>query len=91
MTRPVIGLTTYAEPARYGPGELPSAMLPMAYVRAVHEAGGTAVLVPPGSDVLEVLDGVIFTGGADLGPDLYGAAPHETTVARPDRDAAELG
>ena len=38
-----------------------------------------------------MLDGLIFSGGADLDPDAYGAEPHpETTGTRPDRDAAEL-
>ena len=47
----------------------------MAYVHAVHASGGRAVLVTqddPGTDVLDDLDGIIFTGGADVAPALYG-------------------
>jgi putative glutamine amidotransferase len=91
--RPLIGLTTYAEPARFGLLETYSAVLPMAYVRAVHGSGGRAVLVPPddpGTDILDTLDGIVFTGGADVDPGLYGEAAHEATTVRPVRDAAEL-
>ncbi len=92
-TRPLIGLTTYAEPARFGLLDTFSAVLPMAYVRAVHESGGRAVLIAPddpGTDVLEHLDGIVFTGGGDVDPARYGEAPHETTRPRPNRDAAEV-
>jgi putative glutamine amidotransferase len=93
MSRALIGLTTYAEQARFGLLDTFCAVLPMAYVRCVHEAGGRAVLIAPddpGTDVLEHLDGLVVTGGADVGPERYGAEPHEATRSRPDRDAAEL-
>lgn len=93
MGRPLIGLTTYAEPHRYGGRELPSVLLPAAYVRAVHASGGRAVLIPSddaGADVLDHLDGLLLTGGSDVEPSRYGETPHETVVSRPQRDAAEL-
>jgi putative glutamine amidotransferase len=65
----------------------------MAYVHGVTGAGARVVLIPPaGADaqMIEGLDGLVLTGGADVGPGLYGAQPHEKTVPRPDRDAAEL-
>ena len=40
--------------------------------------------------MLEVLDGLVLTGGADVDPALYGAEPDPRTVSRPDRDRAEL-
>jgi putative glutamine amidotransferase len=86
-------LTTYAEPARFGLLDTFSAVLPMAYVRGVHEAGGRAVLIPPddpGTEILASLDGLVLTGGADVDPGLFGERPHQATRARPDRDAAEL-
>jgi putative glutamine amidotransferase len=91
--RPLIGLTTYGEQAKFGSNDTFSAILPMAYVHAVHESGGRAVLVTqddPGTDVIDGLDGIIFTGGSDVTPALYGASPDPHTVTKPDRDAAEL-
>jgi putative glutamine amidotransferase len=93
MTRPIIGLTTYGEQVKFGTNETFAAVLPMSYVRAVHGSGGRAVLITQddaGTDVLGGLDGIIFTGGPDVSPSLYGAEPHERTVARPARDDAEL-
>jgi putative glutamine amidotransferase len=40
---------------------------------------------------IERLDGLVFTGGADLDPGLYGEAPHErTSPPQPHRDRFEL-
>jgi putative glutamine amidotransferase len=91
--RPLIGLTTYGEVVKLGAGDVYAAALPMSYVRAVHASGGRAVLVTeddPGTDVLDALDGVVFTGGADVAPDLYGEEAHERTYTRPDRDTSEM-
>jgi putative glutamine amidotransferase len=95
--RPLIGLTTYGDLARYGSNDLYSALLPMAYVRSVNESGGRAVLIPEdgpdsdgaGSDLMDSLDGIIFTGGGDVTPSYYGADPDPQTVAVPTRDASE--
>ena len=92
--RPIIGITTYVEPASWGVWhDLDAALVPHAYVAAVTLAGGRPVLLPPDpadADVLRVLDGLVLAGGADLGPDLYGAAPEPLTDSRPARDAAEM-
>jgi putative glutamine amidotransferase len=93
MYRFVIGLTTYAEEASFGPNDTLAAVLPLSYVRAIHASGGRAVLVTPddpGTDVLEGLDGIMFTGGSDVAPGHYGERPHPSTRVRPERDAAEL-
>jgi putative glutamine amidotransferase len=93
MGRPLIGLTTYAEQAKFGTNDTFSAILPMAYVHAVHVSGGRAVLITqddPGIDVLADLDGIVFTGGPDVSPSLYGEEPGPKTVTRPARDEAEL-
>jgi putative glutamine amidotransferase len=101
-TRPVIGITCYVEPASRGQWvDVPSALLPLAYIRKVEDAGGLAVLVPPRTDVdhdtaiaveiLERLDGLILAGGADIDPQRYAADPHpEVQEARADRDGMEL-
>jgi len=92
--RPIIGITTYVEPATWGAWrDLPAALIPQAYVEAVTLAGGRAILLPPDdldADVLDVVDGLVLSGGADVAPDLYGATPSATTVTRPDRDTGEM-
>ena len=94
-SRPLIGITSYAEEVRWGVWTEKAALIPLAYVRAVERAGGRPLVVPPTEDGLEetldALDGVIFSGGGDLDPELYGADAHEATdVPRKERDAAEL-
>jgi putative glutamine amidotransferase len=93
--RPLIGITSYAEEIRWGVWTEEAALVPLAYVRAVEEAGGRPLVVPPSDDGLEetlaALDGVVFSGGGDLDPELYGADAHDATdVPRQERDAAEL-
>ena len=93
--RPVIGITAYAEQARWGVWEAPAALIPLSYVSAIDRAGGRPLLVPPSEDGIEetlaVLDGLLFSGGADIDPDTYGAEAHpETNGVRPERDQAEL-
>ena len=94
-TRPVVGITAYVEPARWGHWELEAALIPYGYVRGIEGAGGRALLVPPSDDgvgeTLEALHGLLLSGGSDLDPELYGADAHAETVGtRPDRDRAEL-
>ena len=93
--RPVVGITSYVEQARWGVWDVPASVLPFRYVERVEAAGGTAVVLPPAAagdaEVLERLDAVVFAGGADLDPGLYGEESHpETTGLRPERDAAEV-
>jgi putative glutamine amidotransferase len=92
---PVIGITAYVEQARWGVWDLPAVLLPVRYVERVEAAGGRAVVLPPTAvtddTVLDRLDGIVFAGGADLDPQLYGEHAHpETSGLRPERDAAEV-
>lgn len=90
--RPHIGLTTYWQQGRWGVWDDVAAIAPSDYVRAVAAAGGVPILLPPhGGDasVVDVLDGLVVIGGADVDPSRYGAQPHERTVAQPDRDEHE--
>jgi putative glutamine amidotransferase len=94
--RPLVGITTYVTPARFGGWEEESALVPADYTRAVERAGGRPLLVPPSGDgveeTLDVLDAVIFSGGSDLDPAAYGQDPHpETSGVEEERDRAELG
>ncbi len=93
--KPLIGITTYVEPAAWGHWQLEAALIPYDYVRAVERAGGRAVLIPPDDEgideVLDALDGLIFSGGNDLEPESYGAEPDPTTNGtNPARDRGEL-
>src|SRR5688572_12510763 len=92
---PVIGITSYVEQARWGVWDIPAVVLPFRYVERVEAAGGRAVVLPPSAAaddrLIGLLDGIVFAGGADLDPALYGEQAHaETTGLRPERDAAEL-
>ncbi len=92
--RPLIGISTYREQARWGFWDVPAVLLPATYADAVAECGGEPVLLPTGSTstaVVERLDGLVLAGGADVDPARYGQPPGAaTTVVRPDRDDAEL-
>ena len=93
--KPVVGITTYLTRATFGSWEEETALVPADYVRAIERAGGRALLVPPSEDAIEetldALDGVIFSGGADLDPELYGQEPHpETKGVQGERDRGEL-
>jgi putative glutamine amidotransferase len=95
LHRPLVGLSTYVEDARHGAWDELCALVPYSYVRAVGEAGGYPVLLPPyrsgGPDVLDAVDGLVLTGGPDVDPRLYGSRPHgETDSPREDRDAWEI-
>ena len=101
MPKPVIGITSYVEPASWAVWQdVPAVLVPHGYVRHVHAAGGLAVAVPPlpdGADaadaraVLSRLDGLILAGGVDVEPWRYHEQPHPTVQPpRRDRDSSEL-
>lgn len=98
MSRPLIGLSTYREEARWGVWETTADLLPSAYARAIEGAGGVPVLLPPtlpydeaAASAVARLDGLVITGGSDVAPERYGQVPHEQTIRwRDDRDAWEL-
>jgi putative glutamine amidotransferase len=92
--RPVIGISTYREQARWGYWDVPAVLLPADYADAVADAGGEPVLLPTASvssGVVARLDGLVMAGGADVEPARYGEGPGpHTTAVRPDRDATEV-
>jgi putative glutamine amidotransferase len=93
--KPVIGITTYLTQATFGVWEEDAALVPAVYVRAVETAGGRALLIPPSVDgiqeTLDAVDGLLFSGGSDLDPDLYDQEPHaETNDIVAERDSAEI-
>ncbi|MGI8331474.1 gamma-glutamyl-gamma-aminobutyrate hydrolase family protein [Actinomadura scrupuli] len=95
-SRPLIGITTYFEAARWGVWVREAALLPMPYLRSVERAGGVPVLLPPAGtrgldSLIRGLDGIVFAGGGDVDPSLYGEERHaETGEPQPQRDRFEL-
>jgi putative glutamine amidotransferase len=95
---PIIGLCTALERARWSVWDAEAVLLPRNYVDAVQRAGGIALLLPPDpaaiedpDRLLDVIDGLLLAGGADMDPSTYGAEPHPETVGTvPERDAFEL-
>jgi len=82
--------TDQADPPRH------EMVLGMRYLEAVGRAGALAIVVPPMPGpaipaLLERVDGICLSGGPDLHPDAYGAAPHaELGPTEPRLDAFEL-
>jgi putative glutamine amidotransferase len=94
--RPLIGVTAYEVPASFGHWtDVQTVMVPSTYTRSVLSAGGLPVVIPPMEgveQVLDALDGIVFTGGSDIDPDVYGQPPHaETAGLYRHRDDSELG
>ncbi len=97
MRPPLIGLTTYREQASWGVWHQRADLLPTQYAAAVESLGAVPLLLPPtelagaAGAVVERLDALVVSGGADVDPAQYGEPAHPRTVGwRPDRDAWEL-
>lgn len=89
MPKPRIGITTYGRNTK---GEF---TLPGEYVDSVRRAGGLALTLTPGEPDpaawLDLLDGLVVTGGGDIGHALWGGAGHATAYGVDDeRDQSEL-
>ena len=89
-SRPTIGITTFNQ------NEDGHYHLASASVEVVRLAGGLPVLLPPDDPVdcvaiLEVVDGLILSGGGDLDPATYNGSVHPAiSNVDPKRDAYEL-
>ena len=89
MGRPIIGITSELDAARWGDWIREAAISPLSYTRAVERAGGAPVMVPPVPPAsvaayIESFDGLVFSGGRDMDPSLYDQARLETSD-EPDR------
>lgn len=99
MKRPIIGLTTYGQHENV---TIRSRhydefyYIPAKYVAAVRRAGGVPVLLPPGEmaldEWLDLVDGLLVIGGADVHPEQYGGDAHHPSLTRLDieRDQTEI-
>ena len=90
---PLIGVTTSISFGTYPE----RAYVNSAYLRAVQQAGGVPVLLPPQLEPVALaalrarLDGLVLTGGGDLDPARFGETAHPTvSEVSPARDALEL-
>jgi putative glutamine amidotransferase len=98
MTRPVVGICTALERARWGTWDQQAVLLSRSYVQAVQHAGALVVMLPPDehllddpAEALDLLDGLLLAGGVDIDPASYGAQAHPETVDTvPERDRFEI-
>ena len=103
--RPVIGISSYLEPARWSHWDRAAALVPQSYVDGVAHAGGVPVLLPPvatdgaashgtpshgAAAAVRAVDALVLSGGADIDPQRYGERPRLQTVTSPERDSWEL-
>lgn len=98
--RPIIGITCQLDPAEgvRDPNRMNGThRLKDDYARSVWTAGGTPLLLPTAADpeaaeaYLDAVDGVLFSGGGDIAPHLYGEEPAQGLGAvDPLRDLFEL-
>jgi putative glutamine amidotransferase len=94
---PLVGITADLAEAPASPGDAPRprATAPMTYVRAVVEAGGVPILLPPiaklAHDYARRCDAFVFTGGDDPRTEPFGEPTHpRATPVHPDRQAFEV-
>jgi putative glutamine amidotransferase len=96
--RPRIGICAALERARWTVWDREAFLLSRVYIDALQRAEAVVFMVPPDAwvvehpdDVLDGLDGLLLSGGADIDPAIYGAERHRKTVnTRPERDRAEI-
>lgn len=96
MSRPLIAVTCGTGFTPAWPGK-PQDRLFRLYAAAIANAGGVPLVLPcldhnwlPGA-LPACVQGLLLTGGSDVGPAHYGAEPHPSTVADdPARDRVEL-
>lgn len=89
--KPLIGINL---DVKDGPPE--HALVQANYYRAIQQAGGVSILIPPMSDadldeLMPRLSGVLFIGGDDYCPSNYGEEPHEKVErCHPNRDEFDV-
>lgn len=94
--KPVIGITAGPMSDVTDHGTFQRFRVSADYVNAVHAAGGLPIVLPPQegniANILETVDGLVFSGGADIDPREYGdqEVHPKTYDISPLRDKFEL-
>lgn len=93
--RPVIGITPTPSVSEMSHGTFYRYCLSDTYVTSVWHAGGNPVILPwvadNAAEVLDMIDGLILSGGGDIAPTLINQEPHkEANGIDEHRDAFEL-
>ena len=80
--RPLIGITASRQSIDSSVGPMPFFVQPAYYAEAILAAGGVPLILPPSADwyrgILDIMDGLIVSGGEDVEPRRYGQDPHPT-------------
>lgn len=80
MPQPIIGITMSVDPGRTIRQGVDYAFIRREYGEEVRRAGGQPIFLEPSIDAqtaAALCDGVVISGGEDIDPALYGAAPSE--------------
>ena len=86
--KPLIGITSVFKPPKKGSTQAYT-MVNFHYIQAVVDAGGVPVVLPTVEDkaclkrYVEVLEGLVLVGGADIPPSAYGEKPDKTVRVMP--------
>jgi putative glutamine amidotransferase len=93
-SEPVIGICAVRERARWSFWDQDAHLVGDSYVASVQRSGAIAVLLPVDRRaplLLERIDGLLLIGGADIDPEVYGAAREAVTEATSsERDRFEI-
>lgn len=94
-TRPIVGVTGFHGHWTYAHGADPFTGLERCYTDVIIQLGGLPVLLMAHpdtvADVLDTVDALVLTGGADIDPSHYGRDKAlNTGVSDPDRDHFEI-
>jgi putative glutamine amidotransferase len=98
MSTPIVGICAALERARWGVWDRTAVLLPHNYIAALQSAGAVPLMLPPDPAVtadpdlvLDLIDGLVLAGGADVDPSFYGAErTPEMTYTVPERDEFEI-
>jgi putative glutamine amidotransferase len=94
--KPVVGITPSPSVDTLAHGTFQRSCITTSYHLAIEAAGGVPIILPPQGDgvdtIIEILDGLLLSGGADIDPSRYGDQDvHPATYGiDPERDRFEF-